>query len=131
MKSTTVSCGEHPYRVEIAVALCGPDISLTVGGGDAYHIGAAALAVPRPSLADPAAPSASASVICVTAHKEDELARAAALELATEFGCRVTVSAGIHVDDATADDIKLLLGNYAAALAEAKNWLTRERPSSS
>jgi len=125
--STTVGYGEYPYRVEIALALVGPDISVTIGGGDAYHIGATALAVPRPSLADAAAPSASASVICVTAHKEDELARAAALELATEFGCRVSVSAGIHVDDATAEDITLLLKHYGAALAEAKRWIAKER----
>jgi len=125
--STTVGYGEFPFRVEIAAVLVGPDISVTIGGGDAYHIGATALAVPRPSLADPAAPSASASVICVTAHKEDELARAAALELATEFGCRVSVSAGIHVDNATAEDISQLLRNYGAALAEVKRWLAEER----
>jgi hypothetical protein len=118
MKLIAVGHGEAPHRVEAAIVFCGPDVSVCFGGGEAHHIGAVALAVPRPSLADSSAPSASASVLCVTGHKEDELARAAALELATRFRCRVNVAAGLHVDDASAEDIRLLNENYLAVLAE-------------
>ena len=60
---------------------CGRDYSITLSGGDVPHIGATALAVPRESLDQSKGlngekkKSSSASVICVTGHKEDELAR--------------------------------------------------------
>jgi gallate decarboxylase subunit D len=127
VKSIAVGHGSAPHRVEAVIAFCGPDLSVSFGGGNAPHIGAVALGIPRPSLADSSSPSASASVLCVTAHKEDELARAAALKLATVLGCRVNVTVGLHVDNATADDIRLLSENYRAALAEVERRVSLER----
>jgi hypothetical protein len=127
MRSACVGHGVAPHRVEATVVLCGPDVSVSFGGGEAPHIGAVALGVPRPSLTDPSARSASVSVLCVTGHKEDELARSAAHELATEFACRVNVTVGIHVDDATPDDIALLFENFSVTLSEVKRWLSQER----
>lgn len=127
MRSTSVEHGEAPHRVEAVIVFCGPDISVCFGGGERPHIGASALGVPRPSLADSSMPSASASVVCVTGHKEDLLARAAALELATLFSSVVTVSVGLHVDGATAEDIRLLDDNYGAVLTEVKRRISWER----
>jgi len=127
MRSISVGQGEAPHRVEAAIVFCGPDISVCFGGGEAHHIGAVALGIPRPSLADSSMPSASASVLCVTGHKEDQLARAAALELATLFACRVNVTVGLHVDGATAEDIRLLDENYGAVLSEVKRRISEER----
>ena len=79
MFSFTVAAGEGAHRVEALCALAGPDLCLCLAGGESPHIGAAALAVPRESLRGGGEPSASASVLCVTGHKEDELARDAAL----------------------------------------------------
>ena len=129
MKSVAVGHGEAPHRVEAVIVFCGADVTVCIGGGQAPHIGAVALGIPRPSLADESVPSASASVLCVTGHKEDELARAAALELATAFGCRVNVTAGLHVDDATADDIRALNQNYAAVLSEVKRRIAQREDS--
>lgn len=131
MRSTPVGHGDAPHRVEAVIVFCGPDISVCFGGGEGPHIGAVALGVPRPSLADSAMPSASASVLCVTGHKEDLLARTAALELATMFSAIVNVSVGLHVDGATADDIRKLDENYCAVLTEVKrriSWERTERP---
>jgi hypothetical protein len=52
----------------------------------------------------------------VTGHKEDELVREAALRFAARFGGRVLVSAGMHIDQAKEDDIRLLMDNCRAAL---------------
>lgn len=128
MKTLTVSAGEHPYAVEAIAVFCGPDLAVSFIGGDGPHIGAVALGIPRPSLADASAPSASASVLCVTAHKEDELARNAALELATAVGCRVNVTVGLHVNSATGEQIRQLAANYATVLAEVKRRVLEERP---
>lgn len=114
MEQLSFEAGEGVYRVEATVTLCGSDLSVCLCGGDTPHIGAVALASPRMSLADKEKPSASASVICVTGHKEDELAREAALDLSTLYRCQVVVSAGIHIDNATGDDIKVLWKNYKA-----------------
>jgi hypothetical protein len=109
--------------------LVGADLSVTLGGGPAPHVGALALGVPRPSLADPSLVSASVSVLTVTGHKEDELARSWAHALAAEFDCRAVVSAGIHIDGATGDDLRAFADNCADALALLRAWLRgAERP---
>jgi gallate decarboxylase subunit D len=108
--------GTDRHRVEASALPCGKDLVVAVQGGTRHHIGATALAVPRPSLADPSMVSSSASVLCVVGHKEDELARGVALRLSAALACTVTVVAGLHVDDATGDDIRLLLENCDRAI---------------
>ncbi len=112
LESLYFKSGDGRYTVEAVVVIDGHDLSVTIGGGTAYHIGAAALAVPRPSLDDPGIISSSASVICVTGHKEDDLARSAALQLSSRFNCVASVNVGLHVDDATAEDIQQLIHNF-------------------
>jgi hypothetical protein len=104
--------GSNPLQVEALAVISGSDVTVIFGGGTHYHIGATALAVPRPSLANPNQTSASASVICVSGHKEDEIARWAALSLASILNCIVVVCVGLHVDEASADDIKIMLDNF-------------------
>ena len=116
MHSFSVFAGEGAHRVEVLCALLGSDVCLCIGGGQKPHIGAAALAVPRESLRGDGKPSASASVLCVTGHKEDELAREAALRFATRLGGNVLVSIGMHTEEAKERDIRLLMDNCRAAL---------------
>ncbi len=91
--------------------ICGKDVSVCIFGGDVPHIGAVAVAVPRKSLTGDGSDSASASVICITGHKEDEIARQTALRLSSAWQCVVTVSAGVHIDNAKKDDIAILCAN--------------------
>ena len=126
MFSFTVAAGEGAHRVEALCALAGPDLCLCLAGGESPHIGAAALAVPRDSLRGGGEPSASASVLCVTGHKEDELARDAALRFAARLNCRVLVSAGLHIDRADGHDIAVLLDYCRAALDMALERLLEE-----
>ena len=39
--------GKGCYKVEIHAILCGNDLVVIISGGDKYHIGATALAVPE------------------------------------------------------------------------------------
>ena len=105
------SCGTGQHRVEASALRCGNDLIVALQGGTRHHIGATAMAVSRPSLADTSMVSSSASVLCVVGHKEDELARGVALRVSAALACTVTVVAGLHVDEATAGDIRLLLEN--------------------
>ena len=118
MESFHIQLGIGRFRMEATVVVNGADLAVTVGGGSLYHIGAVALAVPRPSLAVPNLISASASVICVTGHKEDELARTAALQLAARFNRVVVVSVGLHLDSASSQDIAALTANFHALVEQ-------------
>ena len=126
MFSFTVAAGAGVHRVDALCVLAGSDLCLCLAGGESPHIGAAALAVPRESLCGDGESSASASVLCVTGHKEDELARETALRFAARLGCRVLVSAGLHIDRAGGRDIALLLENCRAALDMALERLLEE-----
>lgn len=127
MRIFQVSSGEGIKLVEAAVVCCGKDINICIGGGDTFHIGAASLAVPRPSLKKTGELSASASVICVTSHKEDQIAREAALRLAAGFNARVSVSCGLHIDGATDDDITELYNNFRQVLDNIEDALLNRK----
>ena len=116
MISLAVEAGQGLHRVEALAVLMGGDVSLCLAGGPGPHIGAAALAVPRGSLQENGRLSASASVLCVTGHMEDLLARRAALKIAAHLNRRVVVSAGLHLDDAGPEDIELLQANSDRAV---------------
>jgi hypothetical protein len=100
----------------------GEDICLLLSGGDAEHIGAVAVAQPRPSLADPARTSATASVIALPGHNEDLLARELALKVAGSLNVNVCVVCGIHVAQATPAVLEELL---AASRSLVDGFLAR------
>ncbi len=96
------------FEVMVEARYLGDDLLVTCVGGDKPHIGAVAVAHSRPSLQNPDEMSASANIICLSGHREDELARAAALKLCRELGCTVTVVAGMHwhrIDKAGIDQV--------------------------
>ncbi|WP_374019799.1 hypothetical protein ABU162_09155 [Paenibacillus thiaminolyticus] len=125
MRTFKTAVGEGKHIVEIIAIVCGIDISVVICGGELYHIGACALGIPRASLENKERVSASASVICATGHKEDQLARHASLELAAEFNCRVNAAVGIHINQAEPADLIKLQENFYTALAQIKLMLTQ------
>ncbi len=110
----TVGTGKH--KIEAAVVTVGKNITVTIGGGDVYHIGAVAVAAPRPSLKKDGSISATASVICLMGHKDDEPARKAALLLASVFKTTAAVAVGLHIDDPTKEDFTLIQANFTSML---------------
>jgi gallate decarboxylase subunit D len=96
----------------------GSDFVVSIGGGTHPHVGAVAVAQPRPSLKGDGSVSATASVIALLGHKEDELARWAALHLAARLNATVVVTAGLHADQATLAEV-LHLDAEARRLVEA------------
>lgn len=116
MQAKSFSLGAQEYLLEAVAVRCGNDLTVVIGGGEKQHIGAVAVGVPRPSLKDKNIVSSSASVLCLTGHKEDLLARKAALELARMLGHTVTVTVGLHIDDASAEAIAMLEANFQELL---------------
>lgn len=103
--------GEGKCRVWAFFFLLGDDLVVGIGGGERPHIGALAVAEPRPSRAKPDVISSTSSVITLLGHKDDIVAREAADSLASETNRVVTVTAGIHVENATKKEIETLLAN--------------------
>lgn len=118
------------YSVYATAMLCGNDVSVTIYGGTHHHIGAVALGIPRSSLKEDGTFSASVSVLCVTGHKEDEVARFAAKQLSAKFQCNSVVSAGIHIDQATTDEISVLWKNALAVISNIKDKIAAIKQSS-
>ena len=92
-------------------------IAVILVGGDAPHVGAMAISIPRPSTADPRRVSPSTSVYCVVGHKDDELARAVASALCRKLDAIVAVIAGVHIDRASRAEIRAVLRNGERAVA--------------
>jgi hypothetical protein len=97
-------------NIELKAIPMGEDLAVVITGGHCPHLGAVALGVARPSLADSQKLSASTSVLAMVGHKEDETARKVAHTLASRLGKNVVVSCGIHVDEITADEISIVSG---------------------
>ena len=99
------------YDIEAYIRVIGKDILVAIWGGERPHIGAIAVAQPRPSLKDPECISSTASVYCLLGHKEDDLAKAASEVLAAALNTTVVVTAGIHWDNITEEGILKVIEN--------------------
>ncbi len=102
---------DNLFRVESEAVRIGTDVLVYLWGGERPHIGSVAVAQSRPSLADPARTSATASVITFPGHKEDVLVKEAAERIASELDVHVVVTAGIHWDDLNEEGIKAIMAN--------------------
>ncbi len=104
------------YEIKVSATWMGEDLLVTIRGGRA-HIGAVALAQPRPSLKEAGITSATASVLCVVGHKEDAVVKTASERLSAALNVRVVAAAGMHWDDLDAEAIRGIL-NRVDALVE-------------
>lgn len=126
MNEFSLSAGEGKHQVYLKSVLCGKDVSICIYGGEIPHIGAIAVAVPEKSLSGDDKDSASVSVVCIPGHKEDELARHAALILSSKWQCIVTVSVGIHIDNASKEDINKLSTNVEKLVEDSIDKIVRK-----
>jgi len=120
---TAAGAGKH--RVQLLLLPVGEDILAVFFGGDRPHVGAVAVAIPRPSLRDPSRLSATSSVFTLVGHKDDEVARMASERLARELNRVAVVACGIHVEKATRADIGKLVQNAKLSLEKAINSLKK------
>ncbi len=127
LERTRLATTAPAYNLQAEAVWIGPDLLVYIWGGQAPHIGAVAMAQPRPSLADPRRTSATASVFTYLGHKEDELAKWAAESLAAALEAKVVVSAGIHWDGLGPDQIGTVVEN-SRQLVELLKKRLRDTP---
>jgi hypothetical protein len=116
MTTVMVKTDAERYNLEATAVWIGPDLLVYIWGGEAPHIGAVAMAQPRPSLADPSVTSSTASVFTYVGHKEDLLAKQTAEALSAALKAKVVVTAGIHWDGLDQAGIETVVANSKALL---------------
>ena len=107
--------GKGKTQVQVEVHQYSDGLSILLYGGDKPHIGAVALSVPRQSLKDKRRTSCSTSVLTLTGHKDDLIARDMAETISKNIKKTVAVIAGVHIDKATDNDIEKVKKNCRKA----------------
>jgi gallate decarboxylase subunit D len=105
MKPFSVSVKKGRLRLEARSQEVGEDLVVVLWGGSRPHVGAVALALTRPSLKNKRKQSATASVLTVLGHKEDQTVKTVAEGLAAALKRNVVVTAGLHWDRLTEAEI--------------------------
>jgi len=118
MKQVISFCGTAKYKVEAEALYIGNDLIVCVYGGTKPHVGASALAVYEPER-----DSATVSVITVHTHRDDKVAAHFAKYISREMKCTVSVSAGIHIDNASPEELKMLWDNSVECCCRLINEL--------
>lgn len=103
--------GTGRYRIVCNVHFVGDDLIIALAGGEKHHIGAIAVGIPRASLSDKNKLSSDTSIITIPYHKDDLIARRWASYFSKCLGVVVTVTVGIHIDNATDKELKILVEN--------------------
>ena len=93
-----IELSEDSLALRVRAEWIGPDVLVTLSGGDRPHIGAVAVGEYHPSLNGDGTPSASVSLYCGVGHRDGEPAMRLAKALSTCLQCRSTVVVGVHFD---------------------------------
>lgn len=96
-------------KITIKTVEMGNDLCVVISGGDVPHLGSVSLSVARPSLADNKFLSSTTSMINITGHKDDEVAKPVSEILASALNKNVAVACGIHIGNITLKEIKEIL----------------------
>ncbi len=125
MNIIQAKAGKGKLLLEAVATQCDEGINVYLGGGEKSHIGCVVLCQPRPSLKQDGSMSATASVLNVLGHKDDGLAQPLARELCLASGQTVVVTAGVHIDNAAAEDIEGFLTLLAEIAGQIKENLLK------
>ncbi|MEW6173601.1 MAG: hypothetical protein AB1510_11145 [Bacillota bacterium] len=118
MRNYMARAGQGRYEIEVQATPTGDGIIVQVLGGEKPHVGAVVLSLPRPSVSEPGKIRANSTVVPLYGHRDDEVARPVAEQLAAVFNQPVVVVAGVHIDAARPEEIELLVKNVGHAVAE-------------
>ena len=120
--AATLSVGSGRLRVKLELRNQGRDFLLQVTGGEA-HVGAMA-------VFDGREVDGRAVVTELPGHREGPLAGECAEILGRASGRTIAVVVGVHIDNATGEEISAIVANVRLGAAElAENIVTKQRTS--
>lgn len=123
MKVFSEGTGKH--RVEAKIFTTDEGYILHLMGGEKPHVGAVIICQPRPSLTGDGSQSCTTSSLPLLGHMDDVAAKPVAEVLSKATGEPVVAVSGIHIDGATADDIRKLQDNIKAITEQVKSIASR------
>ncbi|MGN0352937.1 MAG: hypothetical protein ACI4ES_14905 [Roseburia sp.] len=105
-KEIVYCCGDGKYKIKGQAVLSGTDMTFIFAGGQLHHIGAVSIChyskEEQKVILD---------TVVMKGHKDHFLSKKIAEDCAHRFHNVVCVTVGIHVDNATNDEIELLSRN--------------------
>jgi len=128
LKIIKSSFGAKRFNIKSIAIVTKEGLIVCVLGGEKPHVGAVAISIPRPSLKDPKKLSSSTSIFTLVGHKEDELVKPIAELLVKELNQTTVVVAGVHVENATEEDIKRLVNNSMKSIDRLIKKLKKLQP---
>jgi hypothetical protein len=96
-----ITSGRGKFKVWMQRYTLGDDFVYFLGGGERPHIGGVVIAEPRKKV----------QVIRLTNHYDDVVLKPIAEAACKKYTKKVVAIGGVHVDNATKDDINLLVEN--------------------
>lgn len=93
--------GEGKHRVFFDKVIVDNDLILIVGGGETSHVGGVVICEPDQPL----------QMLALTGHKDITVLQPLAIAACRKYKRRVTVLGGIHIDNASKDDITAIINN--------------------
>lgn len=126
MKEFRFSTSEGDYTIHSFSMLLGDDLLTCIWGGTQPHVGAVAVALPRPSMADPSVTSSTSSVFTLVGHKEDEVVKMVSERLSARLDMNVVVAAGIHWDHLDEDAVTQIMENCRVLAEKIGDVVERE-----
>ncbi len=101
-----LTSGEGKYRVWLEKRELGDDLIYTLGGGERPHVGGVVLKVPGKDV----------QTLSFSTHRDLQVLVPIAEAACEKYGVTVVVVGGIHIDDATKEEIVILVGNVKKLL---------------
>ncbi|MGI6468088.1 MAG: hypothetical protein ACOX0Q_03565 [Syntrophomonadaceae bacterium] len=116
-REITVTCDQGRLGIQLQAMLTADGVAVFLTGGEKPHVGGMAMSVPwgsQPALKH----RPQTWVTPRSGHRDADVAALVAEYLCREIGCCAAVIAGIHIDNATSQEIDLLVQNSLAAAGQ-------------
>jgi hypothetical protein len=110
------SAGEEPTAVRGMMTCTDNGFVLQLYGGTHEHVGSVTVSTTAATIRNPERKRATSSVINLPPHMDELVARPAAERLALLFDAPVVCIAGLHIDNATQEEIETMVKNAEAVV---------------
>jgi hypothetical protein len=102
-----ITCGEGKYKVWLKKEMLGADILYTLGGGERPHIGAVVVKEQGRRI----------RTLRMGNHYDHIVLKPIVMAAYKKYRCTVVGVGGVHIDNATKDEIRILVNNCKGLIA--------------